>query len=95
MAPTLTLGTVAGAVVPTNPLFVAVSTNGTNRVMTSTDGTTWTARSASEANGWRSVTYDNGTFVAVSDTGTNRVMTSTDGTTWTARSDSRQDKRLT
>jgi outer membrane protein OmpA-like peptidoglycan-associated protein len=50
------------------------------------DGTTWTARSATEANFWSSVTFGNGTFVAVSNSGTNRVMTSSDGITWTARS---------
>jgi len=50
------------------------------------DGTTWTARSATEANFWSSVTFGNGTFVAVSTSGTNRVMTSTDGISWTARS---------
>ena len=50
------------------------------------DGTTWTARSAAEANPWSSVTFGNGTFVAVSNNGTNRVMTSTDGITWTPRS---------
>ncbi len=50
------------------------------------DGTTWTARSAAEANQWSSVTFGNGTFVAVSNSGTNRVMTSTDGITWTPRS---------
>jgi hypothetical protein len=54
--------------------------------MTSTDGVTWTARSAPEANNWWSVTYGNGVFVAVANTGTNRVMTSTDGETWKARS---------
>ena len=46
-------------------------------------GVTWTARSAAEANDWRSVTYGNGTFVAVAATGDNRVMTSPDGITWT------------
>lgn len=50
------------------------------------DGTTWTARTAAEANTWNSVTFGNGTFVAVSSNGSNRVMTSTDGITWTARS---------
>jgi len=68
-----------------NGLFVAVSSDGTNRVMTSPDGITWTARAASEANAWRSVTYGNGLFVAVASSGTNRVMTSPDGITWTAR----------
>ena len=65
--------------------FVAVSYDGTNRVMTSPDGITWTARAAAEANGWMSVAYGNSTFVAVSYDGTNRVMTSPDGVTWTAR----------
>jgi hypothetical protein len=68
-----------------NGLFVAVSSSGTNRVMTSPDGTTWTPRVASEANQWYSVTYGNGLFVAVAVDGTNRVMTSPDGITWTAR----------
>jgi len=56
-------------------------------VMTSPDGVTWTARSATEANDWISVTYGNGKFVAVASSGTNRVMTSADnGASWTARS---------
>ena len=67
-----------------NGTFVAVASNGTNEVMTSTDGVTWTARAASEANFWTSVTFGNGLFVAVANTGTNRVMTSPDGMTWTA-----------
>ena len=50
------------------------------------DGTTWTARSATEANFWAAVTYGNGLFVATSYSGTNRVMTSHDGINWTARS---------
>jgi hypothetical protein len=37
-------------------LFVAVSRDGTNRVMTSSDGITWTARTA-PASTWQSVTY--------------------------------------
>ena len=64
-------------------LFVAVSMDGTNRVMTSSDGITWTSRTAAEANEWRSVTYGGGLFVAVSSNGNNRVMTSSDGITWT------------
>ena len=67
-------------------LFVAVSTNGTNRVMTSVDGINWTARAAAEDNNWQSVTYGDGLFVAVAVSGTNRVMTSPDGMNWTARS---------
>jgi hypothetical protein len=68
-----------------NGLYVAVSNDGTNRVMTSPNGITWTARAAAEANTWFSVTYGNGLYVAVSNDGTNRVMTSPDGITWTAR----------
>jgi hypothetical protein len=68
-----------------NGVFVAVSMDGTNRVMRSTDGVTWATQSAAEANQWRSVTYGNGLFVAVADSGTHRVMTSPDGITWTAQ----------
>ncbi|MDO9552978.1 MBG domain-containing protein, partial [Rhodonellum sp.] len=69
-----------------NGLFVAVAGTGTgNRVMTSTDGITWTSRTSAD-NRWNSVTYGNGLFVAVADTGFgNRVMTSPDGITWTSR----------
>lgn len=49
-------------------------------VMTSTDGITWTARSAPAAN-WVAVTFGAGQFVAVGDGAT--VMTSPDGITWT------------
>ncbi len=49
------------------------------------DGTTWTSRTAPEANSWNSIAYGNGTFVAVSNSGTNRVMTSPDGVTWTSQ----------
>ena len=47
----------------------------------------WTARSASEANGWYSICWspELKIFVAVSYSGTNRVMTSTNGINWTAR----------
>jgi outer membrane protein OmpA-like peptidoglycan-associated protein len=59
----------------------------TNRVMTSTDGITWTNRSiptSSSGSQWKSVTWGNNKFVAISDTGFNdRVMTSPDGVTWT------------
>jgi hypothetical protein len=73
-----------------NGKFVAVSSDGTgNRIMTSTDGITWsicTGCSTGFDNQWQGVTYGNGLFVAVSDSGTgNRVMTSPDGTTWTSR----------
>jgi len=69
-------------------LFVAVSSSGTNQVMTSPDGITWTARAAAEASWWQSVTWspDLGLFVAVAVGGAGQqVMTSPDGITWTAR----------
>ena len=69
-----------------NGTFVAISQDGTNRVMYSTDGITWTAASAPEANSWSGVTYGDGKFVAVSVDGTNKVMYSTDGITWNAAS---------
>jgi hypothetical protein len=79
-------------------LFVAVSYQGTNQVMTSLDGTAWTAHSAagddsSIDNLWFSVTHGIvngvGLFVAVAvastgDDATNdRVMTSPNGIDWT------------
>ncbi len=57
-------------------LFVAVSADGTNRVMTSPDGITWTARTAATANYWSSVIYSKGLFVA---TAADAVMTSPGG----------------
>ncbi len=71
-----------------NNLFVAVGATGTgNRVMTSPDGITWTARTSTADNLWSSVTYGNGVFVAVSSdaAGGSQVMTSPDGIAWTAR----------
>ena len=58
---------ISGTLSPTAMvLFVAVSSEGGNRVMTSSDGITWTARSAAGNNDfWYSVTYGNGLFVAV------------------------------
>jgi hypothetical protein len=70
-----------------NGLFVAVASSGTgNRVMTSSDGVVWTARTSPTDNDWTSVTYGNGLFVAVSATSSSQnVMTSSNGTTWTLR----------
>ena len=72
------------SVVHGNGTFVAVGATGTGRVASSTDGSTWTLRTAAEANEWMSVTYGAGVFVAVSKGGTHRIMTSPDGTSWTA-----------
>lgn len=60
-------------------LFVSVANSGTgNRVMTSPDGTTWTARTSAADNYWISVCWspELQTFAAVGGSGTgNRVMT--------------------
>lgn len=79
---------------PDLALFVAVSSEDsgdtdTHLVMTSPDGTTWTARTdAGAGHGWEDVTWapEIALLVAVGnpDNGT-AVMTSTDGTTWTSR----------
>ena len=68
-------------------LFVAVSTSGTgNRVLTSPDGITWTARQSAADNTWNAIAWNGTILVAVSSTGTGtRCMTSTDGITWTIR----------
>lgn len=64
-------------------MFVAVASNDTNGIMTSTDGSyNWTLRSCPSAN-WNGITYGNGLFVAVSSSGTgNRVMASSDAINW-------------
>ncbi|MDQ1249498.1 MAG: large repetitive protein [Actinomycetota bacterium] len=63
--------------------FVAVSNADVgNVVMTSPDGITWTARTASSVGKWWSVAYGNGLFVAV---GNGAVMTSPNGVTWTGQ----------
>ena len=72
-------------------IFVAVAISGTNRVITSTDGITWTARRAAQQNSWISIAHGNGVYVAVASDGTYRVMTSTDGITWTAQSAAEQN----
>lgn len=53
--------------------FVAVAHDGTSRVMTSTDGATWSVQRG-VSGGWRAVAYGNGRFVAVGDGGTYHVM---------------------
>lgn len=71
-----------------NDIFVSVGFGGTNDLMSSPDGVTWTARTSVASNDWISVSYGNGLFVAVSSGSgnlTNSVMTSLDGITWTAR----------
>lgn len=73
-------------------LFVAVGSDTlSNRIMTSPDGVTWTARTVPESQGdvrFSSVIYANGLWVAGGgelENSTNCVMTSPDGIAWTAR----------
>ena len=74
---------------------MAVANSGSgDRVMTSSDGITWTSRSSATDNAWNAVTYGGGKFVAVAGTGSgDRVMTSPDGITWTSRSTTNSDWR--
>jgi hypothetical protein len=65
-------------------VYCAIASTGTNRIMTSPTGATWTARSI-DANTWGGIAFGAGLFVAVSQDGTNRIMSSPDGATWTAR----------
>ena len=69
-------------------LFVAVSNTGTNRVMTSHNGSVWVPRLAPEAE-WSSVTFGNGLFVAVAAstllTPEDQIMVSRDGINWSLR----------
>lgn len=69
-------------------IWCAVSTNGTNRVMTSVDGKTWVSRTAASANNWADVCWSEELeiFVAVAySDSTSNAMTSPDGITWTSR----------
>jgi hypothetical protein len=72
---------------PELSLFVAVARNGTNRVMSSPDGITWTARSTS-AYSWNSIAWspELSLFVAIEADGAQKSLTSPDGITWTERS---------
>ncbi len=79
--PDVTYGTVSG-----DPLFVAVGTLGLS--MTSPDGVTWTANSATTTHNWNSVTHNGSNrFVAVggrTDSSTlDGAMYSDDGVSWT------------
>lgn len=62
-------------------LFVAV---GSNAVMTSPDGITWTSRTVPNGE-WQAITNCGGLFVATATWGSNYVMTSTNGIDWTVR----------
>lgn len=68
-----------------NDLFVAVSATGTNRVMTSSNGTSWTGVSA-DATAWYDIVYGNNLFVAVGGPNATSIMYSSDGSSWTTAS---------
>jgi hypothetical protein len=83
---------------PELTLFVAVAESGTDRVMTSPDGITWTIRdSAVEHQHWASVCWspEQTLFVAVSDDSggfwIGGVMISPDGIVWQARNTIERD----
>jgi len=68
--------------------LVAVSSSGTNRVMTSTNGTTWALQDTTGANySWSAIidAEELGLLVAVSTDAGNSIMTSPDTITWTMR----------
>lgn len=68
--------------------FVAVASNGTNRIYYSDDGITWTTPTtipANSASSWRKVRWGAGSankFIIIGSTDTNRILTSVDGDTW-------------
>lgn len=63
-------------------LFVSVAQSGTNRIMTSPNGITWTSILAPAANQWRVVTANGPVLVALAVSGTDRIMVSSDAVTW-------------
>lgn len=74
-----------------NGLFVAIGgPAGTDCVMTSSDGISWTTRTTpSVTTSWYGIAYGNGLFVAVGvDAAGSCVMTSPDGISWTSRTPS-------
>jgi autotransporter-associated beta strand protein len=69
-----------------NNIFVAVASSGTNRVMTSSDGLSWTSMSYSDI--YMSVAYGGGLFVIVCSrtsltSALNKALISSDGINWT------------
>jgi hypothetical protein len=69
-----------------NGLYVAVASEGTNRIMTSPNGITWTSRTTSINPEFSGVAYGNGIWVAVTTSSSGgKTFTSYDGITWTER----------
>ena len=68
-----------------NPIFVAVSQDGTYRGMYSTDGVNWNSTTMPSGNNkYSSICYANGKFVAVATSGSYQAAYSTDGINWSA-----------
>lgn len=63
-------------------LFAACRTGGTQNVITSPDGITWTPQTTVSAQNQNDIHFANGIFVCVGNAGT--IQTSNNGTTWTA-----------
>jgi len=76
-----------------NDVFVAVATDGTDRVMRSTDnGVTWTIISTPlDATGITGIAFGGGSFVATS-FGSNSMESTDDGITWTSRAMPKSDE---
>lgn len=73
---------------PSLDLFVMTGQQGSNRIWTSVNGSSWTAIIAPVQLAWANVAWspDLSLFVAVSTNGTgNQVLTSPDGVTWTSQ----------
>ena len=72
------------------PSYVAVGSSG--KILTSSDGTSWTSRTSGTTSNLVGVTYGNSKFLTMTgsmDNGTNStatVLTSSDGTSWTSSS---------
>jgi hypothetical protein len=73
-------------------LFVAVARHGTDKIMTSSDGITWSGHTSPDEtagfyNTWTSISSNTtGHLVAVAYSGSNTVMTSSDALSWILRS---------
>lgn len=66
---------------------VAVIVGLAGHAQSSTNGETWTSRTAAASNSWTAVEWNGTQFAAVSTSGSgNRVMVSSNGTSWTAES---------
>jgi hypothetical protein len=76
---------------PSLSLFCAVAESGGSYVMTSSNGTAWTDRTAASNTSWQSVCWspELSIFCAVAASGA--VMTSTNGTSWTSQTGASSD----